>query len=72
MLDFKVNFPEGEHKHEHETVEVEVFSILDDDEKEGFMFSKKITINGEDYLEYVDDYDLAKRAFDLWKKEGKT
>jgi len=41
MLDFKVNFPEGEHKHEHETVEVEVFSILNDDEKEGFMFSKK-------------------------------
>ncbi len=30
---------------------------------------KEIENEGEVYLEYVDDYDLAKKVFDIWEEE---
>ena len=29
---------------------------------------KEVNIDGEEYVEYVDDYDLAKRIFDIWEE----
>lgn len=55
----------------HEVFLDESFEKIVDEKEEVHVF-KKITINGEVYLEYVNDYDLAKRAFDFWKKEGET
>ncbi len=100
----EINFNLGNFGKDDDTVEVEVFSILDEkgnevffkevgkivedgkefllcqevfvDEKlkliieEGDVYVfEKILINGEEYLDLVEDYDEAKRIFDKWLEE---
>ncbi len=100
-MEFDVNFPEEDH--EHELVEVEVFSVVDDEGNEDFYkkldevayegeiywvcqevfldpeltrvedegdihIFKEVNLDGEEYVEYVDDYELAKKVFDIWEE----
>ncbi len=102
-MEFNVNFPDDGHEHEHELVEIEVFSVVDDDGNEDFYkkldeiayeneiywicqevfldpeltrvedegdihIFKEVNIDGEKYIEYVDDYELAKKVFDIWEE----
>ncbi len=105
MIDFHIRFPE-EDNHEHEMVEIEVFSIMDDDGTERFYKELgRISFEGneyllcnevvldeamekivdekdevhvfrivregdEEFLEYVEDYEEAKRVFEIWQESA--
>ncbi len=103
-MDFHVNFPEDEH--EQEMIEVEVFSVIDDEGNEDFFKKldeityeggvywvcqevfldpeltrieeegdihvfREVETQGEKFIEYVKNYDLAKRIFDMWEERLK-
>ncbi len=104
-MEFNVNFPEEDHDYEYELIEVEIFSVVDDDgneefyrkldeialdgekywicqrvfldpeltrveeeEEEKIHIFRELNLDGEEYVEYIDDYEIAKKVFDIWEE----